>query len=107
MSSDEHPWDREDEEIRKAFAAKDAEIAGLQDELKIAASKTDVQAYDRMLEELAEKAAEIERLKGIISELAGALNRAINILSDQGHYPQTIDELSDPLQRARETTKDE
>jgi hypothetical protein len=54
---------REVDDLWKELREKDAEIEGLKDELKIAASKTDVQAYDRMLEELAEKDAEIARLK--------------------------------------------
>ena len=29
---DQHPWDREDEEIRQAFSAKDAEIERLKEE---------------------------------------------------------------------------
>jgi predicted oxidoreductase len=45
-----------------------AEIEGLQDELKIAAGKTDVQAYDRMLQELAEKDAKIAILEGALEE---------------------------------------
>jgi predicted oxidoreductase len=46
-----------------ALDKKDAEISGLQDELKIAAGKIEVQAYDRMLQELAEKDAKIEILE--------------------------------------------
>ena len=31
---DQHPWDAQDEEIRQAFAAKDAEIERLQQKIK-------------------------------------------------------------------------
>jgi predicted RNase H-like nuclease (RuvC/YqgF family) len=65
---------REVDDLWKELREKDAEIEGLKDELKIAASKTDVQAYDRVLEELAEKDAEIARLKKLLCRAAEALD---------------------------------
>lgn len=38
---DQHPWDREDEEIRQAFAEKDAEITRLKALLSRAATALD------------------------------------------------------------------
>jgi arginine deiminase len=58
----------EHDHLCELLEQKDAEIAGLQDELKIAAGKTDVQAYDRMLQELAEKDGENARMNAWIGE---------------------------------------
>jgi DNA repair exonuclease SbcCD ATPase subunit len=60
-----------------------AEISGLQDELKIAAGKTEVKAYDGMLQELAEKDAEIQRLTEQLEDAQDAAVRAERELENQ------------------------
>ena len=56
---DQHPWDREDEEIRQAFAAKDAEIKRL---------KADVEYWHHI--------ATVEK-NGLITELCNALESCL------------------------------
>jgi hypothetical protein len=84
MSYDQHPWEREDEEIRQAFAQKDAEIERLKDQgLRV------TELYGAAVETL------VERDK-LITELCDALTE-----SD----PYTYHGSSDLLQRAREATR--
>jgi hypothetical protein len=55
---DQHPWDREDEEIRQAFAEKDAEIARIK--------KLNVDLFNDLREsqfKVGDRDAEIARLK--------------------------------------------
>lgn len=63
---DQHPWDREDEEIRQAFAKKEAEI----ERLKAQIARLQEQGFHDQVELLRltgevgpDKNAEIERLK--------------------------------------------
>lgn len=79
--------------LKISCGGKDAEIERLQQHLEHSYAK---QTYK-----------EWERNRKLITKLADALRRAVNILSDQGHCGQTLDELSEPLQQAREATKDE
>lgn len=60
MSYDQHPWEREDEEIRKAFAEKDAEIKRLKSEVG-------------RLQNRIRRGVEDKQYKALITELADAL----------------------------------
>lgn len=64
MSYEQHPWEREDEEIREAFANKNAEIKRLTDELE-----EKEQDINRLLGENSKQRNEIDRLESEIIDL--------------------------------------
>jgi hypothetical protein len=71
---DQHPWDREDEEIRAAFAAKDAEIARLKAENdslieQFKAIRETCYAKDKLITELADALKVHSVREPVINEL--------------------------------------
>ena len=108
MSYDQHPWEREDEEIRQAFAAKDAEIERLKKEhVKMFA------AYDKLEQEaiglrarpsnnefcdmVDRKDAEIERLKEHVEDLEKELLITVRVCNENVDLTRLITELADAL----------
>jgi len=72
---DQHPWDREDEEIRQAFAEKDAEIARLKqfnlmtDEQVVMDLKAEVEQLKQKIKEQEEYIAKLKRnAKGVTGQ---------------------------------------
>jgi hypothetical protein len=85
---DQHPWDREDEEIRQAFVTKDTEIERLKGENDLLLMKVGC------LESLR------SRDKELITELADDLQAWTGWLDKGDTKPQ-----SQLIQRAREATR--
>jgi hypothetical protein len=88
---DQHPWDREDEEIRQAFAEKDAEIARLkklnvdlfndlkESQFKVGDRDAEIarlKQFNLMTDEqvVMDLKAEVKRLKALLSRAATALD---------------------------------
>ena len=72
---DQHPWDREDEEIRQAFAEKDAEITRLKqlnlmtDEQVVMDLKAEIEQLKQKIKEQEEYIAKLKRnAKGITGQ---------------------------------------
>jgi rubrerythrin len=72
---DQHPWNREDEEIRQAFAEKDAEITRLKqlnlmtDEQVVMDLKAEVEQLKQKIKEQEEYIAKLKRnAKGITGQ---------------------------------------
>ena len=72
---DQHPWNREDEEIRQAFAEKDAEITRLKqlnlmtDEQVVMDLKAEVEQLKQKIKEQEEYIAKLKRnTKGITGQ---------------------------------------
>lgn len=104
---DQHPWDREDEEIRQAFAKKEAEI----ERLKAQIARLQEQGFHDQVELLRltgevgpEKDAEIERQKQLITELVYWIENLWPSLS-WGSDDSTMGRVRKLIQQGREATQ--